>query len=235
MTTPDIRSFAPGDLVSGAAEQLAAHIAEVIAERGRCRFGLAGGSTPRKVYQELATMPVSWADVQLFWGDDRCVPPDHENSNYKMASDALVSRISIPEDNVFRIAGEDSPADAARKYATVLGDEPIDILMLGMGDDGHTASLFPGEADLSSDDRVIAANSPVAPHDRVTLTMKAINESRAVYFLIAGAKKADRLAEIEAQIAGGTPQLPSAFVQPTSGQLIWLVDTDAATKLKGPK
>jgi len=168
MVTPDIRRFAPGDLVGGAAELLAAHIAETIGEHGRCRFGLAGGSTPRNVYEQLATLPVSWDDVQLFWGDD-----------------------------------------------------------------GHTASLFPGLADLSTRHRVIAAQSPVAPNDRVTLTIRAINESRAVYFLVSGSAKAARLAEVASEIASGRPRLPSAFVQPDSGQLIWLIDTHAATQLKG--
>lgn len=233
MIRPDIRRFAPDELASAAAEIFAAHIAEVIAERGVCRFGLSGGSTPKRVYAKMATLPIDWGKVTLLWGDDRCVPPDHDNSNYRMAREALLGKIEIPEANVIRVAGEDSPGDAARKYEAALGDQPIDILMLGMGGDGHTASLFPGEADLSSADRVIAAKSPVAPHDRVTMTMKAINESRAIYFLIGGANKADRLAKIEAQIASGNPQLPMAHVQPDSGKLVWLVDTDAATKLKG--
>ena len=150
MVAADIRAFPPDELAGAAAEQIAAHIAEVISERGRCRFGLAGGGTPQTVYEKLATLPVSWNDVQLFWGDDRCVPPDHDKSNYKMADAALLSRISIPEGNVFRVQGEPPPEDAARAYADALGNEPIDILLLGMGDDGHTASLFPGEADLSS-------------------------------------------------------------------------------------
>jgi len=233
MVTPDIRSFAPGDLAGGAAELLAAHIAEIIGEHGRCRFGLAGGTTPRKVYEQLATLPVSWDDVQLFWGDDRCVPPDDPGSNYKMVHDALLSRIDIPEQNVFRMACEVSPAEAARAYADALGDAPLDILLLGMGDDGHTASLFPGLADLSTRHRVIAAKGPVAPNDRVTLTIRAINESRAVYFLISGSAKAARLAEVASEIASGKPLLPAAFVQPESGQLIWLIDTHAATQLKG--
>jgi 6-phosphogluconolactonase len=233
MVAPDIRTFSSDELAKEAADVIAAHIAEVVAEKGRCRFGLSGGSTPRFVYEKLAELPVSWKDVELFWGDDRCVPPDHEKSNYRMANEALISRIDIPGANVFRIRGENPPEDAARAYTDELGEEPIDILMLGMGGDGHTASLFPGEADLSSRLRVIAAKSPVAPHDRVTLTMKAINEAGAVYFLLAGAGKADRLAEIEAQIANGDPRLPAAHVQPRSGRLIWLCDSDAATKLKG--
>ena len=233
MIKPDAHRYAPDDLAKAAAEVFAARIAEVVAARGVCRFGLSGGRTPKKVYALMATLPIEWERVQLFWGDERCVPPDDAQSNYRMANEALVSQVAIPESNVFRIRGEDRPDDAARAYSEALGDEPIDILMLGMGGDGHTASLFPGNADLSSPERVIAATSPIAPHDRVTMTIKAINESRAVYALIGGAGKCDRVAEIEAQIASGNPELPMAYVQPLSGRLVWLVNTDAATKLKG--
>ena len=234
MTAPDIRIFGSDELAATAAEQIAAHISAVIAERGCCRVGLAGGATPKPVYEKLAALSVAWDEVKLLWGDERCVPPEHDDSNYKMAHAALLGRVAIPAENVHRIAGELPQNEAARAYAAVLGAEPIDILLLGMGDDGHTASLFPGRADLSSSERVIAATSPLAPHDRVTLTIRAINESRAVYFLISGADKAEPLAEVQTQIERGEPVLPAAHVQPASGRLIWMIDRAAANNLKRP-
>ena len=231
MIPPDIRIFPPDELAERAANVLTTQIGKVISQRGTCRLGLSGGGTPKQVYALMVTRGIAWERVQLFWGDERSVLPDHEASNYRMVHEALLSRVEIPERNVFRIRGEDPPEEAARSYAAVMGEEPIDILMLGMGGDGHTASLFPGEAALASPDRVTAARSPVPPHERVTITMKTINEARAVYALIGGAAKSARLAEVEAQIASGDPVLPMARVQPTTGRLVWLVDSVAAATL----
>ncbi|MCG8423670.1 MAG: 6-phosphogluconolactonase [Proteobacteria bacterium] len=236
--TPSIRSYDPDQLSAAAAEQIARNIAEVIAERGTCRLGLAGGGTPRPVYQTLAGRPLAdqlaWDRLHLYWGDERCVPPDHESSNYRMVSAALLDRVSVPRHNIHRIEGERSPDDAARAYIDVLGDQPLDILLLGMGGDGHTASLFPDTADLShTGPRVIATKSPVPPHDRVSLAMRAINEAGAVYLLVSGAGKADRLAQVFGQIESGAPVLPAARVQPSSGRLFWLVDSQAAKSIAG--
>lgn len=232
MVSPDIRTFAPGMLASAAANQFAVHISDVIAERGRCRFGLSGGRTPRAVYEHMAMLPIAWSDVQLFWSDDRCVPQQHDQSNYGMALAALISRVDIPDANVHRIEGERSPGVAASRYAELLEYEPIDVLLLGMGSDGHTASLFPG-ADLGSTARVVATKSPVPPYDRVSLTIRAINECGAVYLIVAGNEKAHRLAEVASQIEGGNPTSPTAFVQPASRRLTWIVDRPAGSRLKG--
>ena len=233
MVAPDIRVFEPDRLVGAAAEQIADEIADVIAERGACRLGLAGGGTPRPIYQTLASPPLServaWDKLHLLWGDERCVPPDHESSNYKMVATALINHVPIPAENIHRIEGERSQEEAAKAYIDALGDKPIDILLLGMGGDGHTASLFPDTPNLAGPGpRVIPARGPVAPHERVSLSMGAINEAHAVYFLISGNGKAARLAEVLEQIKAGAPVLPTAHVQPSSGRLVWLVDTGAS-------
>ena len=230
--SPDIRTFSTGELASAAANQFAVHIADVIAKRGRCRFGLSGGRTPRAIYEHMAMLPIAWSDVQLFWSDDRCVPPESDQSNYGMALAALISRVDIPATNVHRIEGERSPGVAASRYAELLKYEPIDVLLLGMGSDGHTASLFPG-ADLGSTARVVATKSPVPPYARVSLTIRAINECGAVYLIVAGSEKADRLVEVASQIERGDPTSPTAFVQPASRRLIWIVDRPASSRLKG--
>ncbi len=236
MVAPDIRVFEPDQLASAAAEQIAADIADVIAERGACRLGLAGGGTPRPIYQKLASPPlverVAWDKLHLFWGDERCVPPEHESSNYKMVAAALIDHVPIPAQNVHRIEGELAQDDAAKAYIDALGHKPIDILLLGMGGDGHTASLFPDMPNMAdASPRVIPAKGPVAPHQRVSLSMGAINEAHTVYFLISGDGKAARLAEVLQQIKAGAPVLPAAHVQPSSGRLVWLVDTGASKQI----
>jgi len=229
---PDIRVVPAGELAVSAAAELAAELARVVSLRGRCRLALAGGSTPAPVYERLAVSPrVPWASVDVFFGDERAVPADDAASNYAMAKRTLLDRAKLPAGNVHRIHGELAPAEAARAYAGVLGDEPLDVVLLGMGGDGHTASLFPDTPQLDAAELVRATHSPVAPHDRISLGMAAINRARAVYFLVAGAGKATRLAEVRDQIAAAAPVLPAAHVQPQNGRLIWLIDSDAASSL----
>jgi 6-phosphogluconolactonase len=244
-----VEIFEPGELAAAAADRIATETAEAVAARGVCRIGLSGGGTPRPVYQALARPPLAgqmpWDRVELFWGDERCVPPDDPASNYRMACEAFIEEVPIPAANVHRIEGERPPEEAAAAYAEVLGDEPIDILLLGIGADGHTASLFPGTPHMEGGPEgggeggegggrsVIATISPAPPAERVSLTLGAINRARTVYFLVAGADKAGRLAEIFAQIESGAPALPAARVQPASQNLIWLLDRGAAGELAG--
>lgn len=233
---PEIRVCDDDQLVGTAAEQIASDMASIIARRGGCRLGLAGGGTPRPIYEKLASEPlagrVDWDRVHFFWGDERCVPPDHEKSNYRMVKEALLDHVEVTEENVHRIEGERAPADAAKVYLGALGTTPIDILLLGMGGDGHTASLFSDTANLGNETRrVVATTSPVEPTDRVSLTVRAINEARMIYFLVAGEGKASRLAEVYEQIISVTPVLPAAHVLPTGGRVVWLVDSAAATQL----
>jgi 6-phosphogluconolactonase len=230
---PDIRCYGSVDeQVEAAARLIAEHIQQHIDERGKCRLALAGGNTPRPVYQRLAqtdlAQTIDWTQVHIFWGDERCVPPDDAASNYRLASDALLAHVPLVTGQVHRIEVERGPESAARHYAHILGSEPLDVVLLGMGADGHTASLFPHGADLSTGERVIAALSPVPPVQRVTISLRQINESREVYLLVSGADKAQRLAEVLRQIDSGAPTLPAARVQPRSGLLFWLCDAAAA-------
>ena len=236
MIVPQIKVLDDSDYSRQAAQQLGEAIVAALEQRGRCRLGLAGGSTPGPVYQHLALPPwaarIRWDRVDLFWGDERCVPPSDARSNFRMVQETLIQPAAIPPDNVHRIAGEAFPADAADRYEAVLAAEPLDLLLLGMGHDGHTASLFPETAELGERRRrVVPTVSPSAPHQRISLTLRAINESRLVCLLVTGADKAARLAEVLRQLELGRPQLPAALVQPESEQLVWLLDQSAAAEL----
>ncbi len=239
MVEPNIRCYANASaLVEAVARLIAKRIMEQVEERGNCRLALAGGNTPRPVYQRLAQADlagtIEWTHVHVFWGDERCVPSNDDASNYRMAYSALLAHVPVTEANVHRIEGERGPAEAARRYAETLGDQPLDVVLLGMGSDGHTASLFPDAPDLATAERVIPTHSPVAPVDRVSISLRAINGAREVYLLVSGADKAERLAEVLQQIESGEPTLPTARVQPRSGLLYWLTDAAAAQELAIP-
>lgn len=230
---PDIRCYRSVEVqVEAAARLIAQRIRQHIDERGACRLALAGGNTPRPVYQRLAqtdlARTINWARVHIFWGDERCVPPDDAASNYRLANDALLAHVPLVTGRVHRIEVERGPESAARHYARILGSEPLDVVLLGMGSDGHTASLFPHSTDLATSERVIPALSPLPPVQRVSMSLRQINESREVYLLVSGADKAERLAEALHQIDSGAPALPAALVQPRSGRLFWLCDAAAA-------
>ncbi len=234
---PDIRCYGSVDeQVEAAARLIAQRIRQHIDERGKCRLALAGGNTPLPVYQRLAqtdlAQTIDWAQVHIFWGDERCVPPDDAASNYRLADIALLAHVPLVSRQVHRIEVERGAESAARHYAQILGSEPLDVVLLGMGADGHTASLFPHSADLATGERVIAALSPLPPVQRVSISLRQINESREVYLLVSGADKAERLAEVLRQIDSGAPALPAARVQPESGLLFWLCDVAAAQQCR---
>lgn len=237
MSRPRISQFPDFEsLAAAAAEDLADCVERAIRQGGRCRVAMAGGSTPRRVYRLAAESKlasrIEWDRVQVFWGDERCVPPTDPASNYRMVHDELLTRVPIPAGNVHRIECERSPDHAARAYAETLGDEPLDLILLGMGDDGHTASLFPDTPELGKHEaRVIVTAAPVAPVDRVSLTLRAINEAATVRFWVSGAAKARPVAAVFRQIDGDAPRLPAARVRPRSGRICWLVDAAAAERL----
>ena len=222
-------------LVEASAQLLAKRIVRQIEETGECRLGLSGGNSPRPVYQRLAQADlmktIEWKHVHVFWGDERCVPSDDEASNYRMAYSALLSHVPVIKSNVHRIEVERGSIAAARWYAEILGNEPLDLVLLGMGGDGHTASLFPDTPDLATSERVIPTRSPVPPVDRVSISLREINEAGEVHLLVSGADKKKRLAEVLRQIEDGRPALPAARVQPRSGHLFWLTDAAAAQHL----
>ncbi|MEE8392652.1 MAG: 6-phosphogluconolactonase [Anaerolineae bacterium] len=221
------------ELARAAAEYVVTVAEDAVAARGQFTVALAGGSTPRATYALLANdefvTRMNWQHTHVFWGDERCVPPDHPDSNYRMACEALLYHVSISTRNVHRIQGELNPEQAASIYQdelrAVLGtDGRFDLILLGMGADGHTASLFPGTTALEERERaVVAVYVERTQSWRVTLTLPVINAARHVLFLVSGKAKAAALAQVNA----GEP-LPASLVQPSHGQLTWMVDRDAA-------
>lgn len=237
MSKPLFRQFPDLDsLARAAAEDLVACIERTTDEGGRCRVAVSGGSTPRPVYRLVAkpalASRIEWRKVEIFWGDERCVPANDPASNYRMVQEELLAHVPIPQANVHRIETRHPPSRAARAYAETLGDLPLDIVLLGMGDDGHTASLFPDTPGLGEiEARVVPTLAPVPPAERVSLTLRAINEAAVVRFWVSGHAKAGPLAEVFRQVESGDPQLPAARVQPRSGQSCWFVDDAAAEEL----
>lgn len=234
----DVQVYSDADsLARAAAEYFVTLAAEAITARGRFIVALSGGSTPRAIYSLLASTEfaprVDWARVQVFWGDERCVPPDHPESNYALARETLLDHVPLPAGNVHRIRAALPPPQAAalyqRELEAVLGTEGrFDLILLGMGADGHTASLFPGTLALAEKTRWVVENY-VASLDswRVTLTRPVLNAARQVTFLVSGAAKAETLAHVRAG-----ERLPAALVHPSLGRLTWMVDTAAAGQLE---
>jgi 6-phosphogluconolactonase len=246
---PKITVYPDNDsLISGAADFITDLAIRALAERGRFTLALSGGNTPRPVYARLATAEyrdrIDWSKVLVFFGDERCVPPDDPQSNYLMVRTALLDHVPLPPENIYRIRGEDAPEKAAADYTDVLqntfgGDqiagpptEGFDLVLLGMGDNGHTASLFPGLVKVMETFRwVMALYVEVVGMWRVTMTPVVINAARQVAFLVSGANKADMLQ----RVLEGPYQpvvLPSQIIKPGSGELHWLVDEPAAAKLR---
>lgn len=212
-----------------------------IADRGAFHVALSGGTTPRAAYETLAEHPLRdelcWSSVFIYFGDERCVPPDDDQSNYRMAQRAFLDRTPIPHANVHRIRGETDPGKAANEYASILrtdlGNTPqLDLILLGLGPDGHTASLFPGTPPDTDDQALVrAVYAPYQMMWRVTMTPKVLNAARTVAFAVQGADKAPILATVY-QGAADPVKYPAQVVAPTSGRLIWLVDELAAGMLQ---
>lgn len=233
------------ELSHRAAEELVALAIKTVQEKGFFTVALSGGTTPQWLYKVLAgeryRNQVPWPHVHLFWGDERCVPPDHPDSNYRMARELLIGNIPIPERNIYRMPAElDNPERAAMEYERIITSffhlspsalPRFDLVILGMGDDGHTASLFPETAVLKEDKRLVFANyvEKLGKY-RLTLTVPVINQAAHIFFLISGASKALVLKEV---LEGKyQPQkLPSQFIRPVNGRLLFLVDSRAAGML----
>jgi 6-phosphogluconolactonase len=229
-----------------AAEQFISLAGEAISRTGQFTVALSGGSTPKALYSLLASPDyrerVDWSRVHLFWGDERCVPPDHLESNYRMVHEALLSKISLPPENIHRMAGEKAPRDAAADYENELRTffrlavnavPRFDLVLLGLGEDGHTASLFPGSPALNERNRLVATVyvERFKAH-RLTLTLPVINAADQVTFLVSGESKRAIVKQLLG--AGGDPaNFPAAKVSPTDGKLTWLITEDAAADLRG--
>jgi len=229
-------------LADAAAGRFVATAGEAIASRGQFIVALSGGSTPRDTYLRLGTgalvSQVMWSRVQVLWGDERCVPPHDVESNYRMARETLLDRVPVPAENVHRIHGEDDPATAAGVYETTLrallrtpAGVRIDLVLLGLGEDGHTASLFPGSAAVHEQTRwVMAARAAAASMWRITLTPAVINAAVEVLFLVSGAAKAGILRRV---LEGPRLplELPAQAIAPSKGRVRWCVDAAAAADL----
>jgi 6-phosphogluconolactonase len=225
-----------------AAAQFIALASDAIARSGRFAVALSGGSTPKALYSLLAAPDfsdrVAWPRVHLFWGDERCVPPDHPDSNFRMVRENLLARIQIPPANIHRIMGEKEPRQAASAYEAELKNffgagalSRFDLIFLGLGDDGHTASLFPGSAALAETENLIAAVyvEKLRSH-RLTLTLPVINAAAQVAFLVSGKSKAAIVRAVLDSDADSA-RYPAAMVRPSDGQLTWLITADAAEDL----
>lgn len=232
------------------AQDLARRVAErfvraaIVTTRNRKRFtvALAGGSTPRAAYQMLAThqfaSKINWESVHVWWGDERCVPPDDPQSNYRMAKESLLDEVPIPPNQVHRIRGEDPPVDAAAAYEDSLREsfglsDGLDLILLGLGEDGHTASLFPGQPAVHEKIRWVLAEPITALGAwRVTLTPALITRSREVIFLVSGTAKAARLNQVLHERADREVS-PAGVIARGSKRVRWLVDREAAGELMG--
>jgi 6-phosphogluconolactonase len=212
-----------------------------VGDRGRFSVALSGGNTPRGVYSLLAEehKELPWDKVHIFFGDERHVPPNDPDSNFRMASESLLTKVPIPEKNIHRILAELDAISAAQNYEAQLREffhlatsewPRFDLVLLGLGDDGHTASLFPGTAALNEDSRTVAANWVEKLQTfRISLTFPVLNHAAEVIFLVSGASKAEIVNNV---LRPGEKKYPSQGVQPENGRLLWLVDQDAARLLR---
>ena len=239
-----------------AAQATAEYVASVAEDRartqGRFTVALSGGSTPRLLYERLASPPyaeqIAWDSWHVFWGDERCVPPNHKDSNYRMARDSFLDRVAIPPTHIHRMRGEVASQTGAEEYEAAVREvfqEPMpsfDLILLGIGEDGHTASLFPGTQALQEQHRLVVTNRAPHPADlsprgngieaqRITFTLPLINAARVVTFLVTEESKA----EVLRQVLRPTPDalvLPAALVRPVSGAVHWFLTPAAASQLQ---
>jgi 6-phosphogluconolactonase len=225
-----------GEVAQRAAELFVERANKAIASQGKFSVALSGGSTPKVLYQLLTQEPyvsqIEWQKVHIFWSDERCVMPEDEQSNYLMANESLLKHVSIPQTQIHRIHGEDEPQTAAEKYERELiehfkSDVPrFDLILLGMGDDGHTASLFPGTTAIDESEKLVTA--PFVEKFgayRLTFTFKTINAAEKIVFLITGASKARTLKRV---LSEPQKDFPASLVKPASGELLFIIDEVAA-------
>jgi 6-phosphogluconolactonase len=218
---------------------------QAIVTHGRFTFALSGGNTPKALYGLLATEPyrsqIDWNSVEIFWSDERCVPPDDPESNYHMAEQVLLSKVPIPAANIHRMPADQPDREAAseaytREMQRVFGTNGIpvfDLIQLGMGPEGHTASLFPHQSSLSVTERLVMPVSvPKPPPDRLTFTPPLLNAARNVLFLVTGEEKAEAVYHV---LEGPyePDEYPAQIVRPLHGEVTWMLDSAAASQLRG--
>ncbi|CAN5659952.1 6-phosphogluconolactonase [soil metagenome] len=238
MITPEIKVLLdPAEVAHDGARRFVELSEAAIELTGRFSVALSGGSTPRAMYELLASpqyqTQIDWPNIDVFFGDERCVPPDDAQSNYRMAREALLSKVPIPGDNVYRMRGEASdPNDAAKEYGEMLkekfADGGVDLVYLGMGGDGHTASLFPRTAALGElKHRCVANHVPQMDSWRITLSALFVNRARDVIVMVTGADKSARLRQV-LEGPREPERRPIQLIQPSSGKIAWLIDPAAA-------
>jgi 6-phosphogluconolactonase len=242
-------SATPAEVALTAAQLLTDAMVKAVEKRGLARIAISGGTTPKAMFALLAdpaqpflnTIP--WDKLFLYWVDERAVPPDHAESNYRMTNETMLSKVPLPGDHIFRMEGELEPEIAAARYESTIRNSfklegaetpTFDLILLGMGDDGHTASLFPHTEGLDNLSNIVIANHvPQKDTWRITLTWPVINQGREVAFLIEGAAKAQVLHDVF--LGPYQPETyPSQIIRPASGILTLLLDSDAAAKLPAP-
>jgi 6-phosphogluconolactonase len=238
--------FSPAQLAQSAADRIADVAERALSQTGRFILGLAGGNSPRLTYELLTDSRykriIDWNHVHVFWGDERCVPPNHQDSNYRMAKTALLDLVDIPATRIHRIQGEIDPQTAADRYESELRDyfegrvgiarARFDLLLLGLGADGHTASLFPGTPAIRETERWTAAQY-IDKLDawRITLTPPAINAAKTIMFLATGEDKAEAVQKV--LTAPFDPDaVPAQIVKPDDGNVIWMLDSAAAALIR---
>nr|WP_299174018.1 6-phosphogluconolactonase [uncultured Allomuricauda sp.] len=224
------------------AEQFSAYFAEIAKDKSEFHVALSGGSTPKIVFDVLAAdfgNKIDWSKIHFYWGDERCVPPTDDQSNYKMTAAHLFSKIAVLEENIHRVLGEAEPDREAMRYANLLeinldrveGIPQFDLVILGMGDDGHTASIFPHEITLwDAQDHCVVATHPESGQKRVSINGKVINTAKEVAFLVTGESKAEKVKTIQEKTEG-YEAYPASLVNPSSGNLIWFIDKEASKTL----
>lgn len=226
------------DTKNGVAEKFITFLIDLSKTKDTITIALSGGSTPKIVFDELAEkyQDLDWSKFHFYWGDERCVPPTDSDSNYKMTVDHLLSKINIPLENIHRIKGENPPKEEAERYSNVLetqlsmeeGVPQFDLIILGMGDDGHTASIFPHEIELwNSNHWCEVATHPDSGQKRVSITGAIINNAKTVAFLVTGDSKKEKVKTIFNNEEGYL-QYPASLVAPTSKDLHWFLDASAA-------
>ncbi|MEN8117119.1 MAG: 6-phosphogluconolactonase [Bacteroidota bacterium] len=208
----------------------------------RFDIALSGGNTPNELFTKLSKRYaelIPWNRIHFWWGDERCVSPDNDNSNYKAANDLLFSKIEIPEKNIHRIKGENIPEEEIIRYTHEIeenlnyrGENPVfDLVILGVGEDGHTASIFPDQIELFEDEHVCQVTEhPLSGQKRITLTGHVLNNATRIFFLVTGAHKAIRISEIMNDDEAAK-LLPAYYISPKNGELIWFIDDTAASMI----
>lgn len=225
-------------------KRLAREIYRLTTDSTQPRFdiALAGGHSPIELFNRLQDKyknTIEWKRIHFWWGDERCVGPESSQSNYKSAYDILLSKIDIPTENIHRIRGENPPEEEAERYSREIainlnhrGENPVfDLILLGLGDDGHTASIFPDQLELFEDEKICAVGQhPITGQYRITLTGKVINNASRVFFMVLGENKAQRISEIMNDDEAAK-LLPAYYISPKNGQLVWFIDEAAGSRI----